>query len=142
GDVRSRIWNATGIPRVKWLDDLVQRLTTFGLVTVAWLFFRANNAKDAMYMMVKLPHAITDALDITQHRPNVRGLYISGPRLTLSFLAIIILEIVHAIQKKGSIDAMLQRQPRALRWCIYYFVVFSIIYFGVFYNRQFIYFQF
>ena len=39
-------------------------------------------------------------------------------------------------------SSLLQRQPRYLRWGVYYIFVFAIVYFGVFHNRQFIYFQF
>lgn len=141
-NVRSRIWNATGIPNIKWLDNLIQRITTFSLVTIAWLFFRANNTRDAVHMMLSLPQAITDFLSITHHKPDVQDLYISCSRLLLCLAVIIIMEMVHAMQKKRSISTLLQAQPRVLRWCVYYVLAFSIIYLGVFYNRQFIYFQF
>ena len=57
-------------------------------------------------------------------------------------MVILVMEWVHSIQKKRSLNTLLQNQPRYLRWTVYYVFVLAIMYLGVYQNRQFIYFQF
>jgi alginate O-acetyltransferase complex protein AlgI len=52
------------------------------------------------------------------------------------------MEAVHVLQNKTSITAALKKQPKYVRWAVYYAVVLCIIFMGVYENREFIYFQF
>ena len=132
--------NFTAPLRAK-LSNVLQQLITFLLVTGAWVFFRANTVGDAMYVFRKLPTAIKEFAGMLQHKMTAE-LPVTNAKLMLCFAAILVLEVVQAIQKRTTITTLLARQPRYLRWMIYYAVLFAIAYLGVFNNKQFIYFQF
>ena len=139
---RARIRQAIGLTRIKWLDNGLQRLTTFLLVTIAWIFFRAATVKDAFYMIGRVPSMFGEWLVILKGKmPNVDLPY-SGAKFVLCVFVICVMEAVHYLQSKRSINTLVQNQPRYIRWTVYYVFVLAIIYLGVFQNRQFIYFQF
>jgi len=139
---RRKMWVMTGIPKIKWLDGAIQKATVFFLVTIAWIFFRANTTTDALYMVRSVPKAIAEGFTMLMTRVNALNIPISAGKLALCVAVVGVMELVHSIQKKRSINTLIQNQPRALRWTVYYLFVFSIIYMGIFHNRQFIYFQF
>jgi alginate O-acetyltransferase complex protein AlgI len=141
-DGRRRLWSATGIPRVKWLDNFIQKATTFALVTIAWIFFRANSTKDALYMVCKIPMVFAEWYHTAANKINALNLPMSTGKLLLCVAVVVVMEWVHTIQKKRSLNTLLQNQPRPVRWLAYYAFVLAVIYMGVFHNRQFIYFQF
>jgi alginate O-acetyltransferase complex protein AlgI len=52
------------------------------------------------------------------------------------------LEAVHYLQNKTNVTLILAQKPALLRWSVYYLFLISIVVFGEFSQRQFIYFQF
>jgi D-alanyl-lipoteichoic acid acyltransferase DltB (MBOAT superfamily) len=132
-----------GIKKVKWLYKSTQILSTFILVVLAWIFFRANNISDAFYILQQMPHAAIDLLQgmfSLSLRPG--KLPIGKTVIYISLALIFLLEFVHYIQRHNRIPEFLQKQSVYIRWGIYYILILSIIFGGVFENRQFIYFQF
>src|SRR5215216_545675 len=58
--IRLRIYEQTGMARFPWFNNFIQILTTFFLVTFAWIFFRAKTVYDAFYIIKKLTLSIED----------------------------------------------------------------------------------
>jgi len=118
-------------------------LTTFILVAFAWIFFRANKVQDALYIS---KHIFTGVPNLIQkllaHKAIIENIGLSKRDLTLSIFLILFLEIIHYVQNKKNIPAIFIKIPTYIRWSVYYGVILVIIFFGVFENRQFIYFQF
>lgn len=142
-NARVKMRQAIGLTKIPWLDKLMQQCTTFVLVTVAWIFFRADSTQDALTMIKKLPHLITEIGVMLQKGIYTTGLSISPARLMLCFLVIGVMEWVHLIQRRNtSLTQLLDNKPRVIRWGVYYLLVFAILYLGMFNNREFIYFQF
>ena len=132
----------SGMARIKWLDSIIQQLITFLLVTIAWIFFRANTVTDAMYMLGKLPDVVKEtSLYIKKHVSSL-NLEMSFYKIVLAVALIGFMELIHRMERHRSFSTFLKDQPRVLRWAIYYLFVFLIIYLGVFEKREFIYFQF
>ncbi len=107
---------------------------TFNLVTLAWIFFRANSMSDAVYILKNLSlsaNSIDEVLGIFSFRD-----------FSFACLLIIVLWVVEYIQEKSQLklNSFLQR-PLA-RLTLSYIGVFIIIIFGVLSGGQFIYFQF
>ena len=140
-NVRAKIRDVLGISRVKWLDDLLQKLVTFFLVAITWVFFCGNTVEDSFYMARKLPSALGEFIGMARHTYRL-VLPIADARVLMCIAVVLVMELIHAIQKRRSINTLIQNQPRYIRWCVYYVFVFAVIYLGVFHNRQFIYFQF
>ncbi len=59
-----------------------------------------------------------------------------------SFFWIGVLETIHFLQRKNNVLSLVNNKPKVIRWAIYYITIGSIIFFGVFEAKQFIYFQF
>ena len=114
-------------------------LTTFLLVTFAWIFFRADNVQIAFYIIKNIFTGIPDLFfKILNHQSIIQTL---GP-IRKGIALIIFLEIVHYIQSRTNISTLFLKQPTYIRWAVYYALLFIILYWGVFENRQFIYYQF
>jgi alginate O-acetyltransferase complex protein AlgI len=135
---RQKINELTGIAKVKWLYEGSQVLITFILVMLAWIFFRANNMSDALYMLQQTPLAITDIYHgLAGNMPlEIKSSW------GMAFVVIGVLEAIHLLQRKNNILSLINGRPIYVRWALYYAFVLAIVFFGVFDNRQFIYFQF
>ncbi|NWJ51783.1 MAG: MBOAT family protein [Bacteroidetes bacterium] len=120
---------------------LLSSLTTFVLVAFAWIFFRANNVHSAINIIKNIFIGIPDLIKKFLNHQSIFE-YFEKKDLVMSVLLILFLETVHYIQSKKSISEILLQKPTYIRWAVYYGLIITIIYLGVFQNRQFIYFQF
>jgi D-alanyl-lipoteichoic acid acyltransferase DltB (MBOAT superfamily) len=134
--LRSRLKALLGLDRLGGLITLLQVVTTFTLVTVAWVFFRAGTVKEAFY--------------IVSHLTSTRGFQVSDlltmglPRfeLAIAFLMILVVAITEwCITERPRVITDLWA-ARPFRWALTYACVFATIFFGVFGHIEFIYFQF
>ena len=147
---RKKINEGTGLARIPWLYALSQILITYCLVTFAWIFFRANNINDAFYIAGRMPAAIRDLgrLILGGHlSPGsilaaIGAVPVYQSDLILCFVVIALLEAIHLVQSKHNILVLVKQRPLYQRWALYYLMIVLIIFFGVYENRQFIYFQF
>jgi len=118
-------------------------LTTFVLVAFAWIFFRANGVRSAIYIskhiFTGIPFLVTKLL---HHQSVFEYVGLEKKDLVLSVFLILFLETVHYIQCKKSLSLIFAQKPIYVRWAIYYGLIIAILFLGVFENRQFIYFQF
>lgn len=131
-----------GLTRIPRLYGLFQQAITFLLVTLAWIFFRADNTRTAVYMIRRTGGVFKELGTMLKTRALQLDTPLSTGKLALCFAVIFVMELVHRLQRRHSFNVLFERQPRYVRWMVYYAFVFVIIYMGVFYNRQFIYFQF
>jgi len=114
---------------------------TFILVDFAWIFFRANSLKDAIYIIKNI--FIID-LNVFSDK-SLHNLGLDEKDLYLSILLIIFLIIVQLYQKRMSIIDWILSKNIFLRWSIYFIAIYSIFIFGYYAqgdSSQFIYFQF
>jgi alginate O-acetyltransferase complex protein AlgI len=121
------------------------RFLTFVLVSIAWVFFRANNLSDVGYLFSRfagLSHEFSDILH--SHGNKLSEFLPLEVQYSLPFCILIIacVELIHWYEGNDNIYELLVEKPALLRWCIYFFAVFAVYYCGVFTQRQFIYFQF
>lgn len=118
-------------------------ITTFVLVATAWIFFRANNISSAFYIIKKISFGLPDLLSRIQDNQSIfEYLGLSKFDLIFSFALIISLEIFHYCQTRYNVSELFNNSHSYVRLSIYYGLILSIIFLGVFENRQFIYFQF
>ncbi len=121
------------------LTILWQVLVTFGLSTVAWVFFKGGSFTHSLLIFKSmftgpwLTHPVT-----------AWGL--DRPELLVAFLAVAVLLAVDLIGLKGGLRRRVMALPRALRWAIAFALLFTVLIFGVYgagYDPQdFIYFKF
>ncbi len=126
----------------KSIGDAIGLICTFSYVTFAFIFFRARTMSDAFYIVGKIPTVFTEMIN----RGKPGGLPVAWPigtnMLRMCVLSICLLQFIYLIQKKRTLTSLFDSQSRPIRWVIYYGFVLTILYLGVFQNRQFIYFQF
>ena len=51
---RTKISQAVGLRRIPLIHKGIQVTTTFALVTMAWIFFRASSLSDAVYILSQM----------------------------------------------------------------------------------------
>lgn len=138
---RKYLWEVTGLVKIEWLYNFVQKSTTFVLVTIAWVFFRAETFGKAIHILRRIPACVGDIKAIIS-----KGVIPYAPvqikLIAASFFWILVLETIHFLQRKNNILMLVNNRPMAARWAIYYIAIGCIIFFGVFEQKQFIYFQF
>lgn len=125
------------------IHKLYQVVFTFILAVFAWIFFRANNISDAMYVIENMFSDIGDYSNFSLMRLKLRGLGVSQNYILISFALIGIMELYHLYERSGDVWKKLEAKPIWLRWSIYYFILFGILFLAP-YSRvsNFIYFQF
>lgn len=135
GRMRSKLVTATGLRKLPWLNDTISTLLTFGLVTFAWIFFRAKNFEQAF-------DVIKACLSIDSGSLGVNILD-NKVELAACFLSIILLMLIEWRSRAPKVPAIFTIRPIVFRWASYLILLFLILQFGVFHAReQFIYFQF
>ena len=118
------------LPSIK---DVLSIVSTFGLTVFAWIFFRAESVQQAVAYISTIASFSIFTI------PHFNGIERSLPivALTIIFMSIewIGREQQYAIAQLGLTWC------RAVRWLMYYCIIFAICYYAV-KEQQFIYFQF
>ena len=131
------------------LSNGLSIMLTFLFAVYAWIFFRANSVADALYIAGKVPHIFADTIKALKQYHSVRDFlalffisHINYIKLLITLLPIILLEVVHRIEGEKNIWQIVGAKSKTARWVIYIAAYILIVYFGIFNNKQFIYFQF
>lgn len=142
--LRERWQDRLGVDRSAFSYRLGQRLFTFLLICVTWVFFRANTLGDAAGMFARM------ATDFQAPRLFSEAVFqlAGGTRIvTVLLLSIIALLAVDWLKDRGAdLASQVQAQNGWFRWAVYLGLVLVILLYGVYGNlyaqTQFIYFQF
>jgi D-alanyl-lipoteichoic acid acyltransferase DltB (MBOAT superfamily) len=139
--IRQSFCHAVGLDRFPVFHKYLRMGVTFSLVCVAWIVFRANTISEACYIFTHLFQGVHRGWKpIGASRVLQMGL--SRDELVVAVFAIVLMEVVHAIQRHRDIRQMLSERPAWIRWSVYLPLVFGIVLFGILGTQQFIYFQF
>jgi uncharacterized membrane protein (DUF106 family) len=108
------------------------------LVCFAWIFFRANNISDALFI---ISHLFTGwgNFGAGALAPFLGSLKF---KLVVGVVSIAILLLVHLLQGERNLTDWLSERRMRLRWSFYYAMILAILLFGHFGSKEFIYFQF
>lgn len=124
---------------------LLQTVTTFLLVTFAWIFFRANSMTEALGYVKRL---FTEVNMATLFDQSLYNLGLSEYECGVLLVSVLILFLISLIKYNlhMNLDNFLEKQSIWFRWGIIYILFFMILIFGKYgpeYSQQaFIYFQF
>lgn len=108
---------------------LVNMVLTFSLVSLSWIFFRAESLEQALHILSKI--GSLSVISIPEIRPKTLLILI----ILFMLIEWIGREHQFAIAKIGL------NWPRVLRWCFYFSIIICIILYAV-KQQEFIYFQF
>ena len=127
----------------KSFNKLLDVTITFILVAFAWIFFRANNLDDAIYIISNLSVNYNEILNLSELRMQFRGIGLFQEDLIKCFLLILALFLYSSYERSGNVWEKLQKRPKWIRWSIYYILVYGILFIAPHSNlNNFIYFQF
>lgn len=119
---------------------------TFCLVAFAWIFFRANSLDDAFYIITHLFSGLDKIIDVNFLRYNlfVEGVIgLAKIEIVLVVFLILAMQAVYFIGgRENGLSKQFDKKPLWLRWSVYYVLILLIMFFGIFGERDFIYFQF
>ena len=127
-------WRVSLPTALAWVWNGVKVLVTFHLVAIAWVFFRAETMKDAIYIIRRIAKHPFRGPALTQHFPMTELLIAAG--------AILLLEAVHLLHLKTNARVWLAQRPMWVRWPAYYALIFAVVFFAKQGQQEFIYFQF
>jgi alginate O-acetyltransferase complex protein AlgI len=134
--------------RIPFLHKLLSGGITFSLVCFAWIFFRAGDMKEAVYIIRNLytGYGVYLRTFISGHNfSNLMEPFYLGLNSMELYLAVIftsVLIVVNLIQRRNNIRKLISERPLLIRWALYLLVIFIILIYGRFETRQFIYMQF
>ncbi|MBE6920597.1 MAG: MBOAT family protein [Ruminococcaceae bacterium] len=139
---RYRLYDACGINRESRVFRFGQSLVTFGLVTVSWVFFRADGLITALKMLKSAvfgyPWLLTNGA--------LLKLGLDGMDWNVLVLSLGVLLAVSLLQERMSVRQALERHSFWIRYPVYIAAVMTILIFGIYgpgYDAaQFLYMQF
>ena len=161
------LYQITGIITKKWretinmriglihfplIHSLLQVSIVFFLVTIAWVFFRANTLEKGVYMLkecfVGVPQYLSQIFT-NNHFDFISPLFLNMEYkavyidFLIIFLSLGILQGGQYLNFKYKLSTSLYNLPLAVRWPVYLTLIFGILFFGMFHSdTEFIYFQF
>ena len=142
--VRAKIWAFLKVRTEVLSFKLWQMFATFVLVTIAWVFFRAESTRQALDVIVSM---------FTQWNPwvlldgSLLGLGLDGKDWIVLLAAILFMVVVECFYyKKVPLVQIFAKQNVLFQMLVFYLGIFAVVLFGVYgpiYDAtQFIYFQF
>jgi D-alanyl-lipoteichoic acid acyltransferase DltB (MBOAT superfamily) len=132
--IRASFFAAIGLAESNLLRRWIRTFTTFGLVLVAWVLFRADSINDAAYIFTHC----SLRFDISALSTEQFGLR----QFPVTLIAIAILEFGESQFAKKLWNLRFAPAPMPIRWVGYLAFCVSVILLGVYRRNQFIYFQF
>jgi alginate O-acetyltransferase complex protein AlgI len=125
------------------ISNIFRMLITYLTVTFAWIFFRANNLSDAIYVVKNIFNFNLDNLSIFYESGSTVKLFgMNTLDFYLSLFFIIILFIFEINSRQTNVWAKVKSYSIYTRWTFYTLFTIVILWFGKFGINQFIYFQF
>jgi D-alanyl-lipoteichoic acid acyltransferase DltB (MBOAT superfamily) len=144
---RKRIRALIGVNTEAYWFRGYEIITTFILVTIAWVFFRADSFRTALSMFVYLRHGLKADISAMVHTRRVLDVIGFFQGIDPLDWAVIIVSVgvlfaVDWMQFRMSVNEWLVKRNVFFRWAIYFGIVYFILFLGKFESQQFIYFQF
>jgi alginate O-acetyltransferase complex protein AlgI len=122
------------------LPQTVQMLYTFILVSFFWIFFRAANLNDAMYVIRNVLVGARSFLSADYIIASVNQIFaFNTVEIILTGCIVVLAIVLEFIQKKFTIFTLIDRQPRLIRYAVYAIFVFMIFQLRNAHIKEFIY---
>jgi alginate O-acetyltransferase complex protein AlgI len=142
---QKKMHTAMGIEKTRLLK-VWQIFITFNLVSFAWVFFRASNLSDSVYIINNLFSGIGSIHNLVSLKATLQPFFMKygkGDFIIVIGASLFLIIVNGYFCKVGQDSSILRVMPGCKRWCMYYLIAVGIIFFGL-YNTptNFIYLQF
>jgi D-alanyl-lipoteichoic acid acyltransferase DltB (MBOAT superfamily) len=124
--MRERLVTILRIDRATLGHRIFQVGLTFGLITFAWVFFRANSLTDALYMVPRM--FVPTVWIFSDGTMAAQGL--SYSELMVAFVSIGVVWFGDWLSLRTDVLAGLNRQHLVFRWATYYTLILVVVIFG------------
>ena len=141
-DFRRRLVRWVGLDRVTALHRVLQSVITFALFCIGATLFRAESLSDAYYVVTHLGMGLGSAAGIQASLRSLYSLNLGKYELIVALVSIGFMEFIQKVEKQEGMRHLLSEKTIWFRWPIYYILLLSLIFFGVYNDQVFIYFQF
>jgi alginate O-acetyltransferase complex protein AlgI len=131
--IREKINTFLGLSKVPVLHNLMQTIITCFLAIFAWIFFRAKNLSEAVYIIKSIAH-LKAVKDI--------NLFYFKADMAISIVLILFLFIVDIYEDRHALSEKLKLSPVYLKWSLLTVMICSIFILGKWEQIDFLYFQF
>jgi alginate O-acetyltransferase complex protein AlgI len=131
---RDRLFGGVGLDERSSIRKAMMLLSTFVLTCFAWIVFRAHSMGDAIYVATHL----FSGWDFG----NIKTPQFLLRQMPVALASILALEVGQLLAQRKTRFTVLGKMPVSARWAAYAAFVILVVMFGVYQNRQFIYFQF
>lgn len=123
---RKRVRSVLHVNTSTWWYRVSQSLMTFGLISIAWVFFRAESIQEALYIV---PRMFVPTFAGVSSKA-LAGLSMPREQALLTVIAILVVFAVDVLSTRHNLAAFVRKQPLPLRWAGYLAVIFIITVFG------------
>ncbi len=124
--LRARVRAALRVDTSAWWYRVFQSLVTFGLISIAWVFFRAGSIQEALYIVPRMFMPTFAGVS----SKALAGLKMPREQALLTVIAILVVFAVDALSTRINLAAFVRKQPLPIRWAGYLAAIFIITVFG------------
>lgn len=132
--VKKQMATFTSFKFPKWFQVFI----TFNLICITWIFFRANNVTEGVFILQQIGSALKGA---GASIGNIFPFSVLSPTV-IGLMGVILLLYVHLLERSLLVQARIGKQPTLVRWALYMGLSYGTIILGNVGAKQFIYFQF
>lgn len=143
--LRGKLYQSLHAKTESFSFRLAQGISTFVLVDIAWIFFRAPSISDALEYCRRL---VMKWDPWSFFNGTIYTLGLDRPEMNILLVAVLVLLLVDILRYKKEVDiaCFLQEQCIWFRWLVLFSLIVAVLIYGIygvrFESRQFIYFQF
>lgn len=141
-DIRATLVRSSGLARLPRTHAAIQILFTFTLVCVGWVFFRAKNITDAVYVITHLHEGWGGVLNADVLRTVGRATLMSPTKLLFVLGAPAFLAFVEWLMAGKDFSMAIAKRSDWFRWAVYVCLALAIMNMGATQEVPFLYFQF
>lgn len=142
---RQKLYEIGKVKKDSFSFKLGQVLTTFVLVDIAWIFFRADELGDAIGYCTRM-FTMWDPWNLFNQHIYTLGLDMIEMHILAAGLTALLLADLVRYKKKQTVDVFLSEQCLWFRWVVIFALMAASLVYGIygveFDSTQFIYFQF
>jgi len=139
--VREKFTRKIGLDKVPVFHRGLRIITTFTLISFAWIFFRANTVTDAFYIVTHLHVGWEKIFNFDALRLMLL-LTKSKTEFIIAVSSLLFLGVIHFLEKHENMRHMFTGKPVWLRFSLYYIIVAGILLLSLSGSQNFIYFKF
>mgnify|MGYP001563030916 FL=1 len=140
--MRELFVHAIRLDRMPAIRRAFQIGMTFSLVTFGWIFFRSPSLNEAFAIIGRIILDIPQLFSFSTMYHVITQSRLGGFEFVIAIAAIVIMEIVHILQKRKSCVERIRNYPLWVRWSSVYALIAAVYFLGIFDDTAFIYFQF